>query len=142
MKSLDTFINESQDLSSLGKKILKELKNDGDIVDAILKRTENWDSNKFSWSREPMFLVASTGVELDIQNKEKVRNLTWVRKKFFNVLLDTETGVQGTIANYNFANDEGVLPLSIIGIFFDRQFYPITSIETYKNIKAQIEDDE
>lgn len=141
MKSLDTFITESQDLSSLGKKILKELKNDGDIVDAILKRTENWDANKFSWSREPMFLVASSGIELDIQNKEKVRNLTWVRQKFFNVLLDSETGVQGTIANYNFANDEGVLPLSVIGIFFDRQFYPITSIDTYKNIKAQIENE-
>lgn len=144
MKSLSEFINESSkdsESSVIGKKILNALhKDSSDIVSAIIKRTEKWDENKFEWSREPMFLIAESG-NINVKNDagESVRNLNWIRKKFFDTSLEGETSVSGTLSNYNITNDVGDLPLSVLGVFFDRQFFPITSIDTYNTIKNIID---
>ena len=140
MKSLDSFIFENNQSSNLGKKILNIIgKDSSDIVAAIIKRNERWDENKFEWSREPMFLVADAASKADIERGEKVRLLSWVRKKFFKSALDFGEGIQGTLSDYNISNDVGDVPKSVLGIYFDRQFYPITSISVYKSIKEAIE---
>ena len=142
MKGFNEFINESQEQSKLGKKILNLLSKDtSDIVTSILKKTEKWDENKFDWSREPMFLIADEDSKINIDNGEWTRNLVWVRKKFFNVL-DDGNGIQGTLENYNIADDIGRVPKSVLGIYFDRQFYPITSLDVYKKIRQFIEEQE
>lgn len=146
MQKLIDFIQESKsnELSSLGKKILNVLgKDSSDIVTAILKRTERWDENKFDWSREPMFLIAESGnINVKNDSNESVRNLSWVRKKFFDTSLDFGNGVEGTLSNYNITNDVGDLPLSVLGVYFDRQFYPITSLDIYKKIRELIDNKE
>ena len=143
MKSLDSFIFENNQSSNLGKKILNIIgKDSSDIVAAIIKRNERWDENKFEWSREPMFLVADAASKADIERGEKVRLLSWVRKKFFKSALDFGEGIQGTLSDYNISNDVGDVPKSVLGIYFDRQFYPITSLDTYKTIRKIIEDKE
>ena len=143
MKKFNEFINESKEQQSkLGKKILNLLSKDtSDIVTAVLKKTERWDENKFDWSREPMFLVADEDNESWMSKAEHIRSLTWVRKKFFDGL-DWGKGIQGTLENYNIANDSGDFPKSVLGIYFDRQFYPITSLDVYKKIRQFIEEQE
>jgi len=140
MKRLDSFIFENNQSSNLGKKILNIIgKDSSDIVAAIIKRNERWDENKFEWSREPMFLVADDAHKSDIERGEKVRLLSWVRKKFFKSALDFGEGIQGTLSDYNIEDDKGDVPTSVLGIYFDRQFYPITSISVYKSIREAIE---
>lgn len=131
MKSINEFIIEAQEQSSLGKKIVKLL--DGDIAEAISKRMTNWDDNKFDWSRDPMFLIADE--DSNVEGEEHVRNLEWVRKK----TAKHYENVTGTIANYDIKNDEGTKPCSVLGIFIDRSFFPIASIETYRKILDIIE---
>ena len=139
MKNLNDFIFEDNNQSSLGKKILSLIEKDNsDIVKAILKRTEKWDENKFDWTREPMFLIADKDSESWMAKEEHVRLLTWVRKKFFHTL-DWEDGIEGTLENYNIANDQGNVPKSVLGVYFDRQFYPITSLDVYNKIRNVIE---
>ena len=145
MQTLGEFIQESKDnkFSQLGKKIFNALgKDSSDIVAAILKRNEKWDENKFDFSHDPMFLIAGAGNKSEIENGEKTRDLAWVREKFFDSSLDTGRGVEGTLADYNISNDVGDVPKSVLGIYFDRQFYPITSLDTYKTIRKIIEDKE
>ena len=141
MKNLNDFIFEGNDQSSsLGKKILNALdKDSNDIITAILKRNERWDENKFDWSREPMFLVVDPAHKDDIDRGEKTRNLAWVRKKFFDSVLDAGSGIQGTLEDYNIEDNTGDVPHSVLGIYFDRQFYPITSLEVYRKIREIIE---
>ena len=131
MKSINEFIIEAQEQSSLGKKIVKIL--DGDIAEAISKRITNWDDNKFDWSRDPMFLIADE--DNNIEGEEHVRNLEWVRKK----TAKHYDNITGTINNYDIKNDEGTKPCSVLGIFIDRSFFPIASIDTYKKILDIIE---
>ena len=161
MKNFNEFINESKDqqsklgkkilnllgkddkFSQLGKKIFKALgKDSSDIVSAILKRNERWDENKFEFSREPMFLVAGASNKNKLDSGETTRDLAWVREKFFDSSLDSDNGIEGTLSDYNISNDEGDVPRSVLGIYFDRQFYPITSLETYKLIRDIIENKE
>ena len=145
MKKLNEFIHESKDdkFSALGKKIFSALgKDSSDIVAAILKRNEKWDENKFDFSHDPMFLIAGAGNKSEIEKGEKSRDLAWVRDKFFDSSLDSGRGVEGTLADYNISNDVGDVPKSVLGIYFDRQFYPITSLDTYKTIRKIIEDKE
>lgn len=131
MKSINKYINEGQEQSSLVKKIVKLL--DGDISEAIAKRMNNWDENKFDWSRDPMFLIADE--DNNIEGEEHVRNLEWVRKKTIK-----HYNITGTISNYDIKNDEGAKPCSILGIFIDRSFFPIASIETYQKILDLIDE--
>ena len=128
MKSLDSYINESQQETSLGKKIIKLL--DGDIVEAIKKRTDNWDANRFEWSRDPMFLIISPE-KFKGDSKEVFRELEWTREKYINTFKDK---IKGTIDNYNIQNDSGEFDYCVLGIFVDRQFYPIASLESFNNI--------
>jgi len=132
MVDLDNFINESQEQSSLGKKIIKAL--DGDIITAIVKRMNNWDENKFDWSREPMFLIAD--LDDKVNEEEHVRNLEWIRKK----TAKHYNNITGTINNYDLLNDDGAKPCSVLRIFVDRMFLPISSIESYKKILDLIEE--
>lgn len=143
MKKLNEFITEAKDdkFSAIGKKILSALgKDSSDIVSAIIKRNERWDENKFEWSRDPMFLIAGAGNKGQIDSGETTRDLSFVRDKFFDTALDSGNGIEGTLADYNISNDEGNVPKSVLGIYFDRQFYPITSLDTYKAIRKIIED--
>ena len=141
MKGFNEFINESQEQSKLGKKILNLLSKDtSDIVTYILKRNERWDENKFDWTREPMFLIADESDKSRIESGEYTRNLSWVRKKFFHTL-DLNDGIKGTLSDYNIADDIGRVPKSVLGIYFDRQFYPITSLDVYKKIRQFIEEE-
>lgn len=126
MKNIDEFINESKDQSAIGKKIAKLL--DGDIINAIMKRMTNWDENKFEWSREPMFLIADK--DININSKEHVRNMEWIRAK----TAKHYPQITGTINNYDLLNDDGDKNRSVLGIFMDRSFFPISSIDTFKNI--------
>ena len=89
-----------------------------------------------------MFLIAGAGNKSEIEKGEKSRDLTWVRDKFFDSSLDSGRGVEGTLADYNISNDVGDVPKSVLGIYFDRQFYPITSLDSYKTIRKIIEDKE
>jgi len=127
MKGFNEFINESQEQSKLGKKIIKLL--DGDIIQAILKRQQNWDENKFKFSREPMFLIAD--LDKESNDTEHVRNMDWVHKKFIS---GYQKQITGTMANYDILNDKGEKPCSVLGIFVDRQFFPIVSLETFNKI--------
>ena len=86
-----------------------------------------------------MFLIAASGIKKDFDSGEKVRDLHWVREKFFDTMLDSGRGLEGTLEDYNIANDVGDVPKAILGVYFDRQFYPITSLETYKKIREIIE---
>jgi len=112
---------------------------DGDIIDAIKKRSENWDLNKFEWSHEPMFLIADLNkvADNDDERNEQIRNLDWVRNKFLS-----KYDIKGTISNYDLINDEGSKPCSVLGIFIDRQFYPIASLETFDKIKKILDENE
>jgi len=142
MKNLSGYIYENKEdhQSSLGKKIFNIIgKDSSDIVAAIMKRIENWDNNKLDWSREPMFLIANSANKRSIESGEQVRRLTWVRKKFFKSALDFGDGIQGTLSDYNIENEIGEVPLAVLGIFFDRQFFPITSLDVYHSIKEIIE---
>lgn len=142
MKAFNEFINESKDQSQLGKKILNMLgKDTSDIVTSILKRNERWDENKFDWTREPMFLIADESDKSRIESGEYTRNLSWVRKKFFHTL-DWNEGIKGTLADYNIEDDMGRVPQAVLGIYFDRQFFPITSLEVYKKIRKFIEEND
>jgi len=132
MKSINEYITEGQEQSSIGKKIIKML--DGDIAQAIAKRMNNWDENKFEWSRDPMFLIADK--DNNVEGEEHIRNLEWVRKK----TAKHYPNITGTINNYDIVNDEGDKPCSILGIFIDRTFFPIASLETYQKILDSIDE--
>lgn len=127
MKTFNEFINESQEQSKLDKKIIKLL--DGDIIQAIIKRQQNWDENKFKFSREPMFLIAD--LDSNPNDQEHIRNLDWIHKKFAR---GYRKQITGTMANYDILNDDGDKPCSVLGIFLDRQFYPIVSLDTFDKI--------
>lgn len=126
MKSLNNFIFESNDISSTGKKILSILsKDESDIIKAIIDKNQKWDNNKFDWSHDPMFLIS------------KNNELKWTRKKFFDTTL---VNVTGTFADQNsVANENGEYPVNVLGVYFDRQFYPITSLDTFNKIKELLE---
>lgn len=128
MKSIDTFICENNEQSSLGKKILKVI--DNNITQAIIKRTEKWDANKFEWSRDPMFLLITPEIT-KVDTGERVRDLEWVRKKYIDTWKDR---IKGTIDNYNIKNDVGDYEYCVLGIYVDRQFYPISSLDTMNKI--------
>jgi len=128
MKSIDTFICENNEQSSLGKKILKVI--DNNITQAIIKRTEKWDANKFEWSRDPMFLLITPEIT-KVDTGERVRDLEWVRKKYIDTWKDR---IKGTIDNYNVKNDVGDYEYCVLGIYFDRQFFPISSLDTMNKI--------
>lgn len=138
MKDIINFLTESSnETSGIGNKIMNILdKDESDLNKIIIKRTKNWDEDKFKWSRDPMFLIASGGSKPHFENNEKIRDLYWVREKFFDVSL---ANVTGTLANYNVANDEGLVPVSVLGVYFDRQFFPITNLDTFEKIKSIIE---
>lgn len=128
MKSLDSFICEDNEQSSLGKKIIKLI--DNNIAQAILKRTENWDNNKFEWSRDPMFLIMSEE-KMKTDSEETYRDLNWVRDKYIDAW---QNKINGTIDNYNVKNNDGEYECCVLGIFVDRQFFPISSLDTMDNI--------
>ena len=128
MKSLDSFICENNEQSSLGKKILKLI--DNNITQAIIKRTENWDANKFEWSHDPMFLLI-TPEKTKKDSEETFRDLEWARDKYIDAWKDK---VKGTIDNYNVKNDDGDYEYCVLGIFVDRQFFPISSLDNMNKI--------
>lgn len=128
MKSLDSFICENNEQSSLGKKILKLI--DNNIAQAIIKRTEKWDANKFEWSHDPMFLIIAPSTSV-AEGEETYRELMWTREKYIDSFKDK---IKGTIDNYNVKNSDGDYDYCILGIFVDRQFFPISSIDNMNKI--------
>jgi len=134
MEHISEFISESKSKESLVEEILNAL--DGDIVQAIVKRTKNYDENKMPWSREPMFLIAEKEQQSDDDATEKVsRTMSWKRISFMDLYADgSEYEVKGTIDDYNIKSDVGEYPCSVLGVYVDRQFLPICSIESFKRV--------
>lgn len=131
MKTINSFIIENASNHSKYNKVVNAL--DNSISQAILKRTKAYDENRFDWSRDPMFLIADKfGPENNGENR--VRDLRWVQIKFIDTYLEGPFMVNGTIDNYQLNDDSGQFPCSVLGIFIDRQFLPISTIESFKKI--------
>lgn len=132
MKDIYYYINEglSSDntQSSVGKKI-DNIINDHEttLMKMIKSRQERWDENKHSYSREPMFLIADPLYKKMDSN----RFYSWSRWKFIK---DNRDKIKGTFKNYNVANEEGTKPNSVIGIYYDRKFEFITSLDVFNKI--------
>ena len=64
-------------------------------------------------------------------SEETYRDLEWARDKHIDTWKDK---IKGTIDNYNVKNDDGDYEYCVLGIFVDRQFYPISSLDTMNKI--------
>lgn len=130
MKSIKEFIFEdAANESKLGKKfdnIFK--KNQNKLTRIIQSRQEHWDVNKTDWAREPMFLIAGPKGEMNIGS---ARDYSWVRWKHMK---GNKGEIKGTFKNYNIADENNEKPNSVIGIYYDRHFELITSMEVFNQL--------
>lgn len=128
MKSIQKYICEdAANESKLGKKFDNVFKkNQNKLTRIIQSRQEHWDDNKNDWSREPMFLIAGPKDELNIGLH---RDYSWVRWKHMK---GNKNEIKGTFKNYNMTDpDTNTKPNSVIGIYYDRHFELITSLEVF-----------
>lgn len=128
MKSIqDIIFEDAANESKLGKKFDNVFKkNQNKLTRIIQSRQEHWDDNKNDWSREPMFLIAGPKDELNVGLH---RDYSWVRWKHMK---GNKNEIKGTFKNYNMADpDTNVKPNSVIGIYYDRHFELITSLEVF-----------
>jgi hypothetical protein len=128
MKSIqDIIFEDAANESKLGKKFDNVFKkNQNKLTRIIQSRQEHWDDNKNDWSREPMFLIAGPKDELNVGLH---RDYSWVRWKHMK---GNKNEIKGTFKNYNMTDpDTNVKPNSVIGIYYDRHFELITSLEVF-----------
>ena len=128
MKSIkDIICEDASNESKLGKKFDNVFKkNQNKLTRIIQSRQEHWDDNKNDWSREPMFLIAGPKDELNVGMH---RDYSWVRWKHMK---GNKNEIKGTFKNYNMADpDTNAKPNSVIGIYYDRHFELITSLEVF-----------
>lgn len=131
MKSLIEYVvNENASNESNIGKMLDNVfqKNQNKLTRIIQSRQAHWDDNNNSWSREPMFLIAGPKNELIVGSN---RDYSWLRWKYIKGKRDE---IQGTFKNYNVKNDEGNVPNAVIGIYYDRHFELITSLEVFNKL--------
>lgn len=131
MKNITNYIIEGLNTSNeseLGKKIDSIIKgHETKLAKMVSARQQRWDENKHSYSREPMFLIADPSYN----KMDSGRFYSWTRWKFIRHHIDE---IKGTFKNYNVSNEEGTKPNSVIGIFYDRKFEFITSLEVFNKI--------
>lgn len=133
MKSIDLYITESDNSSKLGSKLDKILdKTQNKLSELIASREKNWDANKFSWSREPMFLI----IDAHYDDFGGERFKSWQRWIFIK---GHKEEIKGTFKDYNVKNDKGMKPNSVIGIYYDRKFKFITSLNTFYELYDLLE---
>ena len=131
MKSLLEYMvfEDANNESKMGKKIDNIFKkNPNKLAQIIQSRQEHWDADKNDWSREPMFLIAGPKDELNVGSN---RDYSWVRWKFMKGHKDD---IKGTFKNYNISDGEGSKPNSVIGIYYDRHFEIISSLDVFSKI--------
>ena len=112
--------------TKLGKKFDNVFKkNQNKLTRIIQSRQDHWDANKNDWSREPMFLIAGPKGEMNVG---KDRDYSWIRWKNMKGNKDE---IKGTFKNYNLSDENNEKPNSVIGIYYDRHFELITSMEVF-----------
>jgi hypothetical protein len=132
MKSIEQIPVENEGNASeskLGKKFDNVFKkNQNKLTRIIQSRQDHWDANKNEWSREPMFLIAGPKGEMNVG---KDRDYSWVRWKNMKGNKDE---IKGTFKNYNLSDENNEKPNSVIGIYYDRHFELITSMEVFHKL--------
>ena len=132
MKDICYYINENlssaNNQTPIGQKIDNIISgHETKLMQMVKSRQERWDANKQPYSREPMFLVADPSYKKMDSN----RFYSWSRWKFIK---DNRDKIKGTFKNYNVSNEEGTKPNSVIGIYYDRKFEFITSLDVFNKI--------
>lgn len=138
MKTINDYINTSINEDYADVKLIDKIndifrKNQNKLTRIIQARQDHWDANRLPWSREPMFLIAGPKDEFNIG---KDRDYSWVRWKYMK---GKKSEVNGTFKNYNIADEDNCKPNSVIGIYYDRHFELITSMNVFENIYDLLE---